>query len=358
MKDKTYERYYLKNREKIVAKMKEYNKKNREKLSEYMREYRKNNKDKLKTYYSKYFQKNKKTKRDIEFEQLEKDIESKYGVVNKDKYLKIDNLEKLDIENLQKDILKEMDLKIKNVIRLEINKIIKEEIEEINEIEKEGKDLTLLKKEINEIIDDKIRWIMLEQDINKKYNPQTKSEINLIQLGEEVKETIKKKILKIKREIDEEKSTETIIEKYFKYNKNNDTENNDLLIEECLYNKYHNKQDIKKREKQINLRHKIRMETFRLKSQVFEHYGGKCSCCGESQFEFLSIDHINNNGSEHRKDIKKSGTHFYKWIIDNNYPDDLQILCLNCNLSKGFYGYCAHDEKNLKKNRYRYYKGL
>lgn len=357
MRDKAYERYYLKNREKIVAKMKEYNKKNRDKLNEYMREYRKNNKDKLKAYYSKYFKKNEKTKRDIELEQLEKDIESKYGVVNNDKYLKIEHLEKLDIEDLQKEILKEMDLKIKNTIIFEINKIIKEEIEEINKIEKEGKNLTLLKKDINEIIDGKITFTILEYNVAKKYNIQTKSEINLIQLGEEIKKEIKEKILKIKREIDKEK-TETLIKKYCNSNKNNDIENNDLLIEECLYNKYHNKQDIKKREKQINSRHKIRMETFRLKSQVFEHYGGKCSCCDESQFEFLSIDHINNDGCKHRKKIKKSGTHFYKWIIDNNYPNDLQILCLNCNLSKGFYGYCPHDENNLKKNRYRYYKGL
>ena len=70
MKHKAYERYYIKNREKILAKMKKYNKENREKLNEYMKEYRKNNKDKLKIYYSNYLKKNdipliSKTRKDL-----------------------------------------------------------------------------------------------------------------------------------------------------------------------------------------------------------------------------------------------------------------------------------------------------
>lgn len=55
--------------------------------------------------------------------------------------------------------------------------------------------------------------------------------------------------------------------------------------------------------------------------------------------EFLEIDHTNNNGNTHRKEV---GRHLYKWIIKNNYPRDLQILCANCNRSKGKFGYCPH----------------
>jgi len=79
----------------------------------------------------------------------------------------------------------------------------------------------------------------------------------------------------------------------------------------------------------------------RLKKQVLKHYGNKCICCGEKTYEFLSIDHVNKNGNKR----KKIGASFYKWIIDNHYPKDLQILCFNCNCAKGFFGYCPHQKR-------------
>lgn len=79
---------------------------------------------------------------------------------------------------------------------------------------------------------------------------------------------------------------------------------------------------------------------FRLKQDVISGYGGKCVCCNESNLYFLSIDHINNNGSKHRKEFGRT-TKLYYWLKKNNYPrEDYQLLCFNCNLSKGFFGYC------------------
>ena len=83
------------------------------------------------------------------------------------------------------------------------------------------------------------------------------------------------------------------------------------------------------------------------KQKIIDAYGGKCQCCGESIFEFLSIDHINNDGAQERK-IKKNGTggKLYRWLIKNNYPkDNYQLLCFNCNCSKGFMGYCPHEKQ-------------
>jgi len=82
--------------------------------------------------------------------------------------------------------------------------------------------------------------------------------------------------------------------------------------------------------------------------QVIEYYGGKCACCGETEYTFLAIDHINGGGTEHRKKIKKqSGTAMAKWLIDNNFPDGFQILCHNCNMSKHLnQGICAHKMNN------------
>lgn len=81
-----------------------------------------------------------------------------------------------------------------------------------------------------------------------------------------------------------------------------------------------------------------------LKQQVLDHYGQKCNCtcgCGVTRFEHLTVDHINNDGARHRKSSKSGGGHaFYRTIIKENFPDDLQILCWNCNCAKQFYGGC------------------
>ncbi len=77
---------------------------------------------------------------------------------------------------------------------------------------------------------------------------------------------------------------------------------------------------------------------------VLEYYGGKptqCACCGERGIEFLTVDHIENNGHFHRKTDVGAGN-ICLWLIRNNFPDGFQILCFNCNITKGFYGVCAH----------------
>lgn len=82
------------------------------------------------------------------------------------------------------------------------------------------------------------------------------------------------------------------------------------------------------------------------KIQVFENYGNKCSCCGENEHWFLTIDHINGDGNKHRKEIGKAGSGFYKWLIDNQFPDGFQLLCHNCNMGKHLNnGICPHKAR-------------
>lgn len=71
----------------------------------------------------------------------------------------------------------------------------------------------------------------------------------------------------------------------------------------------------------------------------------KCSCCGETEIRFLSIDHIDGGGYRHRKKIKGN---LYQWLRKNGWPSGYRTLCFNCNLSRGFYGICPHEEKRLK----------
>lgn len=83
----------------------------------------------------------------------------------------------------------------------------------------------------------------------------------------------------------------------------------------------------------------------KLKQLVFDYYGSECVCCGENEAMFLALDHIHENGSEHRKEHNYgSGTSVHIWIIKNNFPEDVfQVLCFNCNRGKHFNnGVCPH----------------
>jgi hypothetical protein len=81
-----------------------------------------------------------------------------------------------------------------------------------------------------------------------------------------------------------------------------------------------------------------------LKHQVMNGYGGACACCGESEIAFLTIDHINNDGAEHRRSSKfAKANRLYRWLRDNNYPQGFQVLCSNCNTAKNVVGVCPHQ---------------
>lgn len=81
-----------------------------------------------------------------------------------------------------------------------------------------------------------------------------------------------------------------------------------------------------------------------LRQKVLSHYDGKCMCCEEPEPTFLTIDHIGGLGQLHRQEIgTTSSVALIKWIIKNQFPPGLQVLCFNCNLAKGLYGECPHS---------------
>lgn len=84
----------------------------------------------------------------------------------------------------------------------------------------------------------------------------------------------------------------------------------------------------------------------RLRQQVFEAYGGTvCACCGDTHEEFLTIDHINGDGADHRREIGKSTYKLHLWLKNSGFPGGFRILCMNCNFSFGMRGYCPHDKE-------------
>ena len=88
--------------------------------------------------------------------------------------------------------------------------------------------------------------------------------------------------------------------------------------------------------------------SLRRKLLIIAHYSNntnRCACCGEAEIRFLSIDHINGNGNQHRKKIAcSSGDPFYRWLVKEGMPDGYQVLCFNCNLACGLFGICPHKQ--------------
>lgn len=134
---------------------------------------------------------------------------------------------------------------------------------------------------------------------------------------------------------------------------------NRKLCQSCIdyrinYNKTHKKQRLEasRKYRETHDLHKYYHDRFiEVKIKIINHYSkGKmcCSCCGEKILEFLTVDHLNNDGTKHRKKIGvKNGKGFYDWIIKNNYPEIFQILCWNCNWAKWRYKICPHKELSL-----------
>jgi len=88
----------------------------------------------------------------------------------------------------------------------------------------------------------------------------------------------------------------------------------------------------------------------RLRMEVLQHYGGVrpvCSCCGEAHIEFLSIDHTNGGGNQHRLEAQVWGG-FYSWLKRKGFPSGFRVLCHNCNQAYGHYGYCPHQNPTAK----------
>jgi hypothetical protein len=100
-----------------------------------------------------------------------------------------------------------------------------------------------------------------------------------------------------------------------------------------------------------------RKSSLKLKRQVMDAYGGECACCGETELVFLTIDHIDDNGAEHRREMaaergngtteySQAGARTYRWLRDNGFPQGFQVLCANCNCGKHWNGgVCPHEMK-------------
>ena len=81
----------------------------------------------------------------------------------------------------------------------------------------------------------------------------------------------------------------------------------------------------------------------RLKHSVMQGYGGKCTCCGETEIAFLTIEHLNGGGRKHFKEAGSSQG-VYRDVIARGFPPEFTVLCMNCNHAKRNGHVCPHEQ--------------
>jgi|SRR3990167_901244 len=95
--------------------------------------------------------------------------------------------------------------------------------------------------------------------------------------------------------------------------------------------------------------HNLRCASYteKIKLEVFEHYGGACVHCGITDPDVLTIDHIAQNGAEHRKSMSGGRKNsMASWLRSNGYPEGFRLLCYNCNI-KAFRIY-QREQRSIK----------
>ncbi len=87
----------------------------------------------------------------------------------------------------------------------------------------------------------------------------------------------------------------------------------------------------------------------------FKNIKLKCACCppdAESQLheKFLTLDHVNNDGKEHRKEL--GAVDLFEILLSRGFKaSEFQVLCFNCNNSLAKHGYCDHHPEIRREVR-------
>lgn len=82
----------------------------------------------------------------------------------------------------------------------------------------------------------------------------------------------------------------------------------------------------------------------RNRDELVAAYGGKCACerCPETNAAFLTLEHVNRDGGEHRREV---GSHTYADLRRRGFPQEgYTLLCWNCNAMTRHGKACPHME--------------
>ncbi len=80
-----------------------------------------------------------------------------------------------------------------------------------------------------------------------------------------------------------------------------------------------------------------------LRLEIVRQYGSACACCREAELCFLELDHVDDSGSAHRREIGRGSYATYQWVKRHGYPSTFRLLCANCNQGRQRNGgVCPH----------------
>ncbi len=86
----------------------------------------------------------------------------------------------------------------------------------------------------------------------------------------------------------------------------------------------------------------------RLRAEMLAAYGGKCACCGETEPTFLTLDHAQGDGAQHRRQYKQKGNGgVLAELCKAGWPQDgrFRLLCWNCQFGTQQPGGCPHQRQ-------------
>src|SRR5215469_5890297 len=87
--------------------------------------------------------------------------------------------------------------------------------------------------------------------------------------------------------------------------------------------------------------HKDTVQAWRVKirAEMVAAYGGACACCGETEPDFLTLDHIGGLTPEnHPWNPKRRGSSIYGKLKKLGWPKLYRLLCWNCNCASRWTG--------------------
>lgn len=91
----------------------------------------------------------------------------------------------------------------------------------------------------------------------------------------------------------------------------------------------------KGRESCLNRRAALRARDKEACINMYSNGDACCAYCGIADMDVLCLDHIDDNGSQWRREKRHpNGSHLYMWLRQREYPCGFQVLCMNCNFRK------------------------
>ncbi len=95
---------------------------------------------------------------------------------------------------------------------------------------------------------------------------------------------------------------------------------------------------------------KLRSKYLDLRLEFIAAYGGKCECCGEPNYAFLTLEHKNRDGKQHRKETSGSSLKILTQLKEQGWPKtNYALFCMNCNWGSRWTGVCPHNEVTRNK---------